>query len=159
MSETNYKAKSLFELAIAGNRMRATPIVDDDFPEMIHDFDSKLHHCLKLMNSCPEEAFFNFYDHLIRQRIFSEKTFGPGSRATMVIDHIKKELQEITENPSSLEEWIDVVLLALDGAWRTGASEREIVAALTNKQTINENRSWPDWRKHPIDQALEHNRN
>ena len=95
-------------------------------------------------------------DHLARQRAFSERTFGPGSRTFGVLDHIRKELREIEDKPSDLSEWIDVVILALDGAWRAGHSPEEIVAALVAKQAKNESRQWPDWRGQPTDKAIEH---
>lgn len=99
---------------------------------------------------------FNFYQHLHRQREWSGKTFGPGSRAQGVIDHIRKELCEIEENPTDLTEWIDVVILALDGAWRSGAWPDQIIAALQAKQTKNEARKWPDWRTADPNKAIEH---
>ena len=101
---------------------------------------------------------FNFEEHLQRQRDFSERTFGPGARVAGVVDHIRKELREIEENPSDLAEWIDVAILAFDGAWRTGASPRQIIEALVAKQAKNEARIWPDWRTAPADKAIEHNR-
>ena len=101
---------------------------------------------------------FNFEQHLQRQRDFSEHTFGPGARVAGVIDHIRKELREIEENPGDLAEWIDVAILALDGAWRTGASPRQIIEALVAKQAKNEARIWPDWRTVPADKAIEHDR-
>ncbi|HBP0273733.1 TPA: DUF550 domain-containing protein [Pseudomonas aeruginosa] len=101
---------------------------------------------------------FRFDLHLERQRRFSERTFGPGSRAAGVIDHIRKELREIEEAPGDLAEWIDVVILALDGAWRTGATPAQIIDALVAKQTKNEARTWPDWRSAPSDKAIEHDR-
>ncbi len=101
---------------------------------------------------------FRFDLHLERQRRFSERTFGPGSRAAGVIDHIRKELREIEEAPGDLAEWIDVVILALDGAWRTGATPAQIIDALVAKQTRNEARTWPDWRSAPADRAIEHDR-
>lgn len=96
--------------------------------------------------------------HLHRQRAFSERTFGPGHRTAGIIDHITKELGEIANAPEDLEEWIDVVLLALDGAWRCGYSPEQIAAALDAKQRTNEKRTWPDWRYAPGDRAIEHNR-
>ncbi len=84
--------------------------------------------------------------HLRRQRVFSEKTFGPGTRTNGLIAHIQKELAEIAADPLDLYEWIDVVILALDGAWRAGHSPEEIAAALIAKQRKNEAREWPDWR-------------
>jgi hypothetical protein len=73
-----------------------------------------------------------------------------------VIDHIKKELKEIEADPDDLSEWIDVVILALDGAWRAGYAPVEIIDALVAKQTKNESRKWPDWRTAPADQAICH---
>ncbi|MCP1617004.1 uncharacterized protein DUF550 [Pseudomonas sp. SLBN-26] len=101
---------------------------------------------------------FDFAAHLQRQREFSERTFGPGSRAKGVVDHIRKELKEIEASPGDLSEWIDVVILALDGAWRSGATPAQIIDALVAKQTRNEARTWPDWRSVPLDKAIEHDR-
>lgn len=102
---------------------------------------------------CPK---FDFAEHLARQRKFSEKTFGPGARTVGVIDHIRKELDEICAKPHDLSEWIDVVILALDGAWRAGYSPEQIIDALVVKQTRNEARTWPDWRTASPDKAIEH---
>lgn len=99
---------------------------------------------------------FDLVEHLNGQRAFSLRTFGPGARAEMVIDHIRKELVEIEANPHDVVEWIDVVLLALDGAWRTGATPEQITHALVAKQAKNEARTWPDWRTQPLDRAIEH---
>lgn len=99
---------------------------------------------------------FDFAAHLARQRAWSEETFGPGARTKGVIDHIRKELKEIEADPSDVEEWIDVVILALDGAWRAGFTPLQIIAALETKQSRNESRNWPDWRTASPDQAIEH---
>ncbi len=106
-------------------------------------------------------ATYDFVGHLERQRAFSERAFGPGSRPLRlagVIDHIQKELREIEADPSDLEEWIDVVLLACDGAWRAGHEPAAIAAALEAKLAKNERRTWPDWRTAPADKAIEHDR-
>lgn len=92
------------------------------------------------------EGEFDMLSHLRRQREWSERTFGPGTRSQGVVNHIRKELIEIETEPGDLVEWIDVVILALDGAWRTGATPRQIITALIAKQAKNENRQWPDWR-------------
>lgn len=105
-----------------------------------------------------DEANFNFRTHLQRQREWSARTFGPGPRAAGVVDHIRKELREIEADPADLREWIDVAILALDGAWRTGASPEEIIAALVAKQARNEARAWPDWRTVDPNKAIEHDR-
>lgn len=95
--------------------------------------------------------------HLERQRSWSGETFGPGSRLHGVLDHIRKELVEIELDPTGFE-WIDVIILALDGAWRAGHEPQEIIDAIVNKQAKNENRVWPDWRTMSADKAIEHDR-
>lgn len=104
------------------------------------------------------EAPFDFAAHLARQAAWSEQTFGPGSRLGGIIDHIRKELIELADSEGALAEWVDVVILALDGCWRSGASPAEIIAAIVAKQARNESRNWPDWRTMPTDKAIEHDR-
>jgi len=94
--------------------------------------------------------------HLARQREFSERAFGPGSRLHGVLDHIRKELAEVEAEPSDLGEWVDVVILALDGAWRAGHEPQAIIDAIKAKQARNEARTWPDWRTAAPDKAIEH---
>lgn len=94
--------------------------------------------------------------HFARQREWSEKTFGPGVRTQGVLNHIRKELKEVEEDPSDITEWIDIAILAFDGAWRNGATPQQIIDTLLAKQARNELRSWPDWREFPEDQAIEH---
>jgi len=101
---------------------------------------------------------FDIIEHLQRQRDWSSKTFGPGPRTAGVLDHIRKECSEVAAKPDDLSEWIDIVILALDGAWRSGATPQEIVAALAAKQAKNEARVWPDWRTMSPDKAIEHDR-
>lgn len=101
---------------------------------------------------------FSLREHLERQAAWSRDTFGPGPRTKGVIDHITKELAEIAADPTDLTEWIDVVILALDGAWRAGGTPEEIIATLVAKQAKNEARSWPDHRLASEDVAIEHER-
>ena len=99
---------------------------------------------------------FDLVSHIDRQIIFSRATFGPGHRTAGVIDHIRKELIEIEDNPNDLEEWIDVIILGIDGAWRAGYTPKEIAAALAAKQVRNEARNWPDWHTVSTEEAIEH---
>jgi hypothetical protein len=105
-----------------------------------------------------EPRTFDLIAHLERQRSWSHKTFGPGNRTQGVLDHIRKELAEIEADPSDISEWIDVVILAFDGAWRAGWEPAAVVAAMVAKQTKNEGRVWPDWRTADPNKAIEHDR-
>lgn len=89
---------------------------------------------------------FDLVAHLERQRKWSEETFGPGQRTEGVLDHIKEEVEEVRAAPLDISEWVDVMILAMDGAMRAGFSPHEIALALDAKQTKNEGRKWPDWR-------------
>jgi len=96
--------------------------------------------------------------HLAHQREWSERTFGPGQRTLGVLDHIGKELDEVRADPTDLSEWVDVIILAFDGAWRHGWEPQQIIDAIKAKQAKNEARTWPDWRTMSADQAIEHDR-
>ena len=115
--------------------------------------------------------------HLLRQMAFSHATYGPGKRTEGVTDHIRKELVEVAEaqGVEQIEEWVDVVILALDGLTRRLAfsmseedctdpqlrMDPEVVVQkacemILQKQTRNEARNWPDWRTAEKGKAIEH---
>lgn len=96
-------------------------------------------------------------EHIDHQREWSTKTFGPGLRLG-VIDHLRKELDEVAEDPTDLSEWVDVIILGFDGAWRAGHEPQAIIDAIKAKQARNEARTWPDWRTADPDKAIEHDR-
>jgi hypothetical protein len=81
--------------------------------------------------------------YLIRQWDWSRRTFGEGFRTKGICAHIRKELDEVEQRPFDLEEWTDVVILALDGYWRHGGSVHRLMAVLQAKQDKNFAREWP----------------
>lgn len=99
---------------------------------------------------------FDLIAHLKTQIEFSLKTFGPGTRTSGVVDHIRKELREIEQDPLDLEEWIDVIILACDGAWRAGFTAEQVAEQLAAKLAKNMRRQWPDWRTADPGKAIEH---
>ena len=94
--------------------------------------------------------------HLAHQREWSAATFGPGARTNGIIDHIRKELAEVEADPTDVSEWIDVVILAFDGALRAGHEPQAVIDAVKAKQEKDEQREWPDWRTMSQDEAIEH---
>lgn len=92
------------------------------------------------------------------QAAWSRQTFGLSANTDGLIDHIRKELLEIEAEPDDLEEWVDVLILALDGAWRAGHKPQEIVDAYVAKMAKNRARTWPDWRTAEPGKAIEHDR-
>lgn len=112
---------------------------------------------------------FDLKAHLLRQMAFSHATYGPGERTDGVIDHIRKELKEVEASNGESSEWVDVVILALDGLTRrlayvngTRRDPNEVAEMacrmIEGKQTRNEARTWPDWRTAQAGKAIEHDR-
>lgn len=97
--------------------------------------------------------------YIRKQIVWSLKTFGPGKRDTGIIDNIRKELIEIEDRPGDIMEWVDVIILALDGAWRNGHTSTGIIKALREKQSMNAARKWPDWKTSESGKAIGHIRN
>ncbi len=93
----------------------------------------------------PIRTLSRFAAILGAQRSWSKRTFGPSLRTLGVTEHIAKELDEIRADPTDLEEWVDVMILGFDGAWRTGAEPQEILEAYISKMEKNFARTWPDW--------------
>jgi hypothetical protein len=89
------------------------------------------------------EKDFDLVRYIAAQKEWSEKTFGPGPRTLGLIEHIKSELVEIEKAPVDLIEWVDVMILAFDGAWRAGHAPEQIIEALQKKQAKNFARQWP----------------
>lgn len=104
----------------------------------------------------PILFFQNLVDFIDRQSVFSHRAFGPGRRTKGIIAHIRKELAEVEANPEDLSEWVDIMLLAMDGAWRHGHTPADIALGLETKLARNEQRTWPDWRTMSEDDAIEH---
>lgn len=113
----------------------------------------------------------NLIEHLKRQIAFSRATFGPGARTAGICDHIAKEITEeiVPEDREvghyeAASEFVDVVLLGLDGMWRSLEAAgydwdhipAKIAEMLEAKQSKNERRIWPDWRTVDQNKAIEH---
>jgi len=87
--------------------------------------------------------FISLAAYLLHQREWSNRTFGPGRRTGGIVQHIEKELREIEAKPTDLSEWVDVIILALDGYWRHGGDPKNIMVDLQAKQIVNFGRRWP----------------
>lgn len=93
---------------------------------------------------------------MARQIDWSKRTFGPDRRTLGITEHIALELDEIKAEPDDLEEWVDVMILGFDGAWRTGHSPTEILEAYERKMNKNFARKWPKYEQGSEDQAILH---
>lgn len=89
------------------------------------------------------------------QKDWALETFGPGDHTRGLLEHIEKEIEEIRADPTDVEEWVDIIVLAMEGAWRaTGAFPERVAATFERKMEKNENRKWPD--NFDPNKAIEH---
>lgn len=107
--------------------------------------------------------------HILRHMAFSHATFGPGERRKGVLDHMRKEIEEVEEGGGDAAEWVDLLMLSLDGLTRRlsycrgeradpNAVAETACNMISGKQGRNEARTWPDWRTADPDKAIEHDR-
>ena len=98
----------------------------------------------------------NFTNYVRLHREWTLQALGEGEKVEGILRHIESELDEIREDPADLEEWIDLMILAIDGAVRQGYSDAQIASALVDKQLKNRARQWPPIGSVPDDQPIEH---
>lgn len=104
--------------------------------------------------------------HCLRQLQWSRATFGEGRKVEGICDHVEKELTEIRWKPTDLEEWIDLMTLAMDGATRCAAENNpgmlnsQVALLVQNeferKHMKNVNRDWPAIEDQVQGKAVEH---
>jgi hypothetical protein len=103
-------------------------------------------------------------EYMAAQMVISRKAFGPpedpraGTRLLGILEHMRKEMIEVIDAPRDPLEWADLIILAMDGAWRQGITPGQLAFALVAKQMSNRSRRWPDWRNARPDQPIEHDR-
>ena len=77
------------------------------------------------------------------QSVWSQQQFGPGRRTVGLTAHIVKECQEVREDPDDAREWIDIIILAIEGFLRHGGKASDLGEMLEDKQRTNFERAWP----------------
>jgi hypothetical protein len=92
-------------------------------------------------------ARMNLFEFLNQQHSWSNEVFGRtenvAARLERLRKHIDSELQEIDEDRTNLEEWVDLMILSMEAALRAGHTPHAIVMALEAKQARNMARQWP----------------
>ena len=102
---------------------------------------------------------FDIVRYLEKQIIWSRGIFGNGRRTEGILKHIEKEIVEVRQAPVDVEEWVDIVILALDGAWRAGYTPEQVAETLCLKQLKNFNREWnvPNSENEPVEHIKDNN--
>ncbi len=74
------------------NVLRGTPMAKHAESTVVSSDQSRT----EIENKTTKEKGFDLVAHLHRQRDFSLRTFGPGERTAGVLDHLRKELRQVT---------------------------------------------------------------
>ena len=111
---------------------------------------------MNTMNNDCRCGEFSFRDWIVDHHQWAGKTFGPGLRTAGITKHIQKELKEIESDPRDYLEWLDVMILALNGAMRITENPDLVIEGLVKKLAINKNRIWPDWQTLTDGDPIEH---
>lgn len=139
------------------NSERAQSCSWDSIDDMIAVHGHGGHTVIEWLDELDEGMYCLTSGDIRRQSEWSIRTFGPGDRLYGVVEHIKKELKEIEDTlGKDPKEWIDVMILAVDGAQRSGFSPGNILRTYLAKMEENYKRQWPDWRDFSENQAIEH---
>ncbi|TPG60144.1 dATP/dGTP pyrophosphohydrolase domain-containing protein [Ewingella americana] len=104
----------------------------------------------------PREKPFSLEEFIEDKKEFSIKAFGPDYSSNRILDHIIKEVAEARKHPKDVMEWIDIIHLGLDGAWRSGTKTEHIINALESKLELLKMRDYPDWRTADENKPIEH---
>jgi hypothetical protein len=98
----------------------------------------------EMSNADPARAEADSGSSYLRRQIeFSRRAFGEGRRTLSITKHIEKEIAEVRANPTDLSEWVDIIILAMDGFWRHGGTPEGIMPVINAKLEKNIARTWP----------------
>lgn len=105
-------------------------------------------------------SYLGMWEFWINQKLWSYETFGPPSFRGPIgpLKHLQKEIEEVLQNPTDLEEYIDCQFLIFDAVHRAGFNYEQFKAALFKKLEKNKARTWPDWRTQNPLEPMEHDR-
>ncbi len=73
---------------------------------------------------------------------WADFVFGRDRKPEQILQHLKKEIEELIENPSSLEEYADIGILWLNAAKKAGYEVDDLYFAMISKMRINKARKW-----------------
>lgn len=90
----------------------------------------------------PVESADQLAAVLRAQREWSTAVAGAEFPVEQIVKHLRRELVEIEAEPHRLEEWIDGMLLLMDGYWRNGGQPEHLMRDLMAKQSVNRARKW-----------------
>ncbi len=97
----------------------------------------------QLREQLKMEQFQNLGRYATEKMVWSKRTFGEGARTRGLLEHLRDEVNEVEKDPYDLTEWIDIMMLAIDGYWRHGGKNYRLMNDLWKKFEICKMRVYP----------------
>ena len=72
------------------------------------------------------------------------KTHFPKSKIEHNLIHMKREIEEVLENPEDLEEWADILICYMGGFGKTKFTTKELFESVDKKIEKNINIKWKE---------------
>jgi hypothetical protein len=73
---------------------------------------------------------------------WADSVFGKDRKAEMILRHLEKEIKELIQEPSDLEEYADIGILWLNAAAKAGYKVDDLYFAIIGKMMVNKSRKW-----------------
>ena len=81
---------------------------------------------------------------LLNQMASWQRLQFPRTTVTGAANHLRKEVEELTDKPDDAEEWADVLHLAIQGGTKASGSLNKFLSVVANKLEKNmKKREWP----------------
>ncbi len=73
---------------------------------------------------------------------WADSIFGKDRKPEYILQHLKKEIEELIKEPSRLEEYADVGILWLNSAAKAGHNVDDLYFSMVGKMMVNKSRKW-----------------
>ena len=73
---------------------------------------------------------------------WADSAFGKDRKPESILHHLKKEIDELIQEPMSLEEYADIGILWLNAADKAGYKIDDLYFAMVGKMWVNKTRKW-----------------
>ena len=88
-----------------------------------------------------------------QQGLWADETFGYGRKPRLILNHLKREVEEAIADPTDPIEYADCLLLLLDAARNAGIDGDQLIEYAYDKLKINTS---PKWGSPNEDGSIEH---
>ena len=103
-----------------------------------------VHDAFNSQREFVSDAGMDLFELIRDHARWSQETFGKDDERDCIgpLEHLKKEIEEVKQNPADITEWADMFLLYLDGLRRAGIGFPMLLEVARRKHEHNKTRKW-----------------